>query len=455
MSAILIPMFTGQANVKTNVTSDSPPMSNERLSLDNAFLDMFASLLQETIPAQVDQSGVTVEMQVDDSQSTATVSASFDMELSDEQLVHLLAGLVQMMSESSSITGDPVLAQLAQQVDQILLQQQVREGTPIDSQARERAFTQLVELLGRLSVQEKQVITQQLLPMMQELKLDSPLQTMVQASERTVKHEPESPSEIHRQSLLLTASGKETRQVNMPHTSKIGIPLESGHRADGYPSQQQLGFQGRSHVPTSFQQATLPIRSEAAMSGGGELTEAAAFRTEATTHNSGATVSLNNTAQLSSTRPLLWMADSFSESLQQHIVRHLSVNPHGVSQARISLYPENLGQVDVRITSHNGVVTAHLVAESWVAKQLLEAQLDQLRQMMQNQGMQVSKLEVSVGQHGSLAKQFAEQHERVREHFRKQEQVNPAVNIVDAYLESETSQVESWRNPHASVSYTV
>ena len=97
------------------------------------------------------------------------------------------------------------------------------------------------------------------------------------------------------------------------------------------------------------------------------------------------------------TKPFVQL-QQFSEALQQTIVRHLHVNPNGTSAVRLSLYPESLGQVDVRMTSHNGVLTAHLVVDTWVAKELLEGQLEHLRQALQQQGLQVDKLEVSVGQ---------------------------------------------------------
>lgn len=155
-------------------------------------------------------------------------------------------------------------------------------------------------------------------------------------------------------------------------------------------------------------------------------------------------------------RPALWQPQSFADTLQQYVLRQLYVNPNGVSEASLSLYPESLGQVDVRISSHNGILSAHLIADTWLAKELLEGQLDHLRQALQNQGLQVHKLEVSIGQQGTPSRHFS-QHARERDRIvpYKREQPSVAAERVEGYAGHDLSRVEQWRNPHASINYTV
>lgn len=86
----------------------------------------------------------------------------------------------------------------------------------------------------------------------------------------------------------------------------------------------------------------------------------------------------------------------FAETMQGFVVKQFNVTTvNGVSEARITLFPEQLGQVDVRISVQNGQLTAMFVAETAVAKDLLENQLGQLRSALQSQGLQIDKLEVS------------------------------------------------------------
>lgn len=67
----------------------------------------------------------------------------------------------------------------------------------------------------------------------------------------------------------------------------------------------------------------------------------------------------------------------------------------GAAEATISLFPEHLGQVDVKITLQNGRLIAQFVTEHALAKDMLEQQMSQLRTALQGQGLQVDKLEVT------------------------------------------------------------
>ncbi|MEF2965210.1 flagellar hook-length control protein FliK [Paenibacillus sp. M1] len=88
--------------------------------------------------------------------------------------------------------------------------------------------------------------------------------------------------------------------------------------------------------------------------------------------------------------------EKFGEEMGRFIVSKLDiVKAGGTSEARISLYPEHLGQVDVRITLQNGHMIAQFMTEHAFAKESLEAQMAQLRQALQAQGLQVGKLEVT------------------------------------------------------------
>lgn len=89
----------------------------------------------------------------------------------------------------------------------------------------------------------------------------------------------------------------------------------------------------------------------------------------------------------------------FAEQMESLVVKQLQVSSaNGISEARISLYPERLGQVDVRITVHNGQLTAMFLTDTASARDMLENQMTQLRSALQAQGLQVDKLEVSQNQ---------------------------------------------------------
>lgn len=102
----------------------------------------------------------------------------------------------------------------------------------------------------------------------------------------------------------------------------------------------------------------------------------------------GELVSASGTATVS--------AQNLAQDLSQFITKNMKFTlQNGISEAKISLMPAHLGQVDVNISIQNGQLVAHFIAETLVGKDLLDSQLSQLRAALQNQGLQVDKLEVT------------------------------------------------------------
>lgn len=62
----------------------------------------------------------------------------------------------------------------------------------------------------------------------------------------------------------------------------------------------------------------------------------------------------------------------------------------------INLSPESLGKVNLTIHSREGVMTARFVCENQVSKEAIESQLNELRQALNQQGIKVEEIEVTV-----------------------------------------------------------
>lgn len=85
----------------------------------------------------------------------------------------------------------------------------------------------------------------------------------------------------------------------------------------------------------------------------------------------------------------------FAQFLDRFIVRSLQIHQtNGFSEAKISLVPEHLGHVEIKLTLQNGQLTAQLVAETVLGREMLEQHIGSLRQSLQTQGLQVERLEV-------------------------------------------------------------
>ena len=104
-------------------------------------------------------------------------------------------------------------------------------------------------------------------------------------------------------------------------------------------------------------------------------------------------------------------ADKFADTMSGMIVQKFSIATfNGISEAKLKLYPEQLGQVDVRITMQNGQLTAVFQTDTSMAKELIENQMAQLRAALQAQGLNVDKLNVTHEQAATL--EFDQQQEK-------------------------------------------
>ena len=85
------------------------------------------------------------------------------------------------------------------------------------------------------------------------------------------------------------------------------------------------------------------------------------------------------------------------------------VKQTGFTEARISLNPEHLGQVDIKLTMQNGQLIAQFMTRSTDAKELIDQQMAHLRSALHAQGLQVERIEVTQSSQASNANEEIEQ----------------------------------------------
>jgi Flagellar hook-length control protein len=71
---------------------------------------------------------------------------------------------------------------------------------------------------------------------------------------------------------------------------------------------------------------------------------------------------------------------------------------NGTGEMEVNLKPDHLGKLHLKVSVENQLVTAKFVAESQQVKEIIETNLNQLRRNLQDTGIQVDQLMVSVGQ---------------------------------------------------------
>ena len=82
--------------------------------------------------------------------------------------------------------------------------------------------------------------------------------------------------------------------------------------------------------------------------------------------------------------------------MEQIVSKVKTISPENFSELRMTLRPEHLGDVTLRIAVQNGIVTAMFVAESQRIKEIIEQNFNLLRDALEEQGIEVADLFVSV-----------------------------------------------------------
>lgn len=101
-------------------------------------------------------------------------------------------------------------------------------------------------------------------------------------------------------------------------------------------------------------------------------------------------------------------------------------------EAKFSLTPEKLGDIDVQLSIHKGQVAAHFSAETLLGKESLESQITLLRSSLQQQGLQVDKIEITLSGQG-LQHSFSQQEEKSRQEQSQQRFAKKKINVDDFY----------------------
>lgn len=119
-------------------------------------------------------------------------------------------------------------------------------------------------------------------------------------------------------------------------------------------------------------------------------------------------------------------------NIMKQIVEYSKVTlANSSTTMEMQLNPENLGKLYLEITSKNGVVSAHITAQNEAVKEVLESQVVELRQNMNQAGIKVEAVEVTVGSHEfeKNLEQNAKQEEKQAEEQEKVAKQTRRINL--------------------------
>ncbi len=115
------------------------------------------------------------------------------------------------------------------------------------------------------------------------------------------------------------------------------------------------------------------------------------------TSQTNATSFIQNLARSDAMRSNLMRGVDPQEVINQ-LVERVRVTAGGtVNEVRMTLRPEHLGDVTLKVITENGLVTAQFTAENQRVKEIIESNFNNLKTVLQDQGLNVTGLSVSVG----------------------------------------------------------
>ena len=110
-------------------------------------------------------------------------------------------------------------------------------------------------------------------------------------------------------------------------------------------------------------------------------------------------VNVNQVADVSQTQFSSYMSADTMQIMEQIVQQmRVTISPETTSM-EMQLNPENLGKVYVNISSEEGVVNAQFHATNEVVKEALEAQIATLRENLNQAGVKVDAIEVTIASH--------------------------------------------------------
>lgn len=121
----------------------------------------------------------------------------------------------------------------------------------------------------------------------------------------------------------------------------------------------------------------------------------------------------------------------------------------------LQLNPENLGKINLSVVSKNGVLTAQFTAQSELVKEAIESQMQVLRENLNNQGLKVESIEVTVSNFGfEQSNQASTEEEQKNSNPQKGNRFRNDSEILGNLSEGETVPTNDLEMNGSSIDYT-
>ena len=213
--------------------------------------------------------------------------------------------------------------------------------------------------------------------------------------------------------------------------SRISSTNDSGKQFGGDSAQLNLPNNESSPVSKMIHDAQFAKENHMRMDSAMRDELGGKIKVDAGTNESGLLSSQNQTADKAPeatfpSRQTDTSQDSLRTQTLDQIVRKAVIYVrNGQHEAKIDLKPEFLGHVRMQVITENHQVTVKILTEFGFVKDMLENNIHQLKADLQQQGLNVDKLEVAVSSDADEYKNPQEKADQAKERQRSNTPINP------------------------------
>lgn len=272
-------------------------------------------------------------------------------------------------------------------------------------------MTQITETMGKLAEslqltpEEMQQLSEQLKQMQQEMVSETGTAEVIgTADELTGQEKAEVlPTETQSSEVVITEAGEAEAQS--------GIPAEKEVSNDGQTEENQedslVQNQTKQTEVVTEEQSGEETGKDTSNQQKSSLTETAPKAENGAKDTQQSQISYQTTTQTINNGQTVEVVQTITQSQidVESILRQISSQMTKISVTQIQssiemqLNPENLGKVYLQVVSKEGAITAQIAAQNEAVKEILESQLAVLKENMNQQGMKVEAIEVTIASH--------------------------------------------------------
>lgn len=131
----------------------------------------------------------------------------------------------------------------------------------------------------------------------------------------------------------------------------------------------------------------------------------------------------------------------------------VTIKPEQTSM-ELQLNPDNLGKLTLAVSEKNGVLTAHFTAQTEIAKEAIESQMQVLKENLNNQGLKVESIEVTVSDFSFNQSNQAGAQEQKQENSQKQHLFRSDSELYGSQPEEESLATINQSQTSSSIDFT-